>query len=286
MFWKKLDESQMVFFKILFVNFGVAVIQIAFGQITGAVSIFAKGLHSLTDGLTNIWGILFLGWTKKSPDEKHPLGHRKIEYLGLAIIFLLMGGVLVKVILDAWQRFQRPQMPVIESSAFVFLGFCIIASAIAASYQHRRGVKLSCELLQGDAKHTFLDVLINIALMAGILLMRSGAPAIIDPIINLLVAVVIVWTMYGLAKKIKPVLLDEKMIDPNHIKQLVGGDCDKIVSFGTPKNISLQFCLFLEPELALSEIEATTSEIKEKIFEAIPEVNDIIIEVRSKKNCQ
>jgi len=278
----------MVFFKLLFVNFGVAGIQIFFGQVTGAVSIFAKGLHSLTDGLTNIWGILFLHWTKKPADENHSFGHRKIEYLGLLVIFLLMGGILVKVISDALERFKDPQMPVIESSVLFFLGGCIVASAIAAVYQHRKGIKLHCELLQGDAKHTFLDVLINIALIAGALLMRYGAPSIIDPVINLLVAGVVIWTMIGIGRKILPVLLDEIMVDPSRIESLVRetGNCGKVKSFGTPNRVSLQFELFLEPDITLEEAEVIVSELKEKILETLPEINDITIEVKPKNSCQ
>src|SRR5512137_2213917 len=44
--------------RVLLLNVGVALAKIVFGYATGAISILSDGLHSLTDGASNVVGMI------------------------------------------------------------------------------------------------------------------------------------------------------------------------------------------------------------------------------------
>jgi cation diffusion facilitator family transporter len=65
-------------------NVGVAIAKLAFGYATGAISIISDGFHSLTDGASNVMGLVAMRAARKPPDEDHPYGHRKYKTLAAA----------------------------------------------------------------------------------------------------------------------------------------------------------------------------------------------------------
>ncbi|MGL4383410.1 MAG: cation diffusion facilitator family transporter, partial [Bacilli bacterium] len=75
---------------ILIFNVVVSLTKIILGTYTNTSSIFADGVHSMSDGLNNVVGIVGLSYAYAPADDNHPYGHKKIEtILSLFIAFLL-----------------------------------------------------------------------------------------------------------------------------------------------------------------------------------------------------
>ena len=96
LFWKKLNEEQTVFLKLLFANWGVAVLQLVPGILTGALSMLAGGLHAFSDGTTNIIAIVSIHTGKRL----------------VAILFILgfMVYLVVQIIARAIEGIRNPQV--------------------------------------------------------------------------------------------------------------------------------------------------------------------------------
>ncbi|MBE3102204.1 MAG: cation diffusion facilitator family transporter, partial [Firmicutes bacterium] len=105
------NKVRQVLWIILFANLAVAALKIIIGIIIKSSSMTADGFHSLTDGSSNIVGLVGIRLASKPIDEDHPYGHKKFETLaGLFIAGMLffIGG---KIILDAINRFTHPVIP-------------------------------------------------------------------------------------------------------------------------------------------------------------------------------
>ena len=70
------DAVNRVLFRVLILNLAVAVAKLILGYGTGAVSVISDGFHSLTDGASNVMGLVGLRASLKPPDDDHPYGHR------------------------------------------------------------------------------------------------------------------------------------------------------------------------------------------------------------------
>lgn len=73
------------------VNFLIAVIKIIAGMLASSIAIVSEGLNSATDTLTSALTLAGTKLAGKHPDQKHPFGYGRIEYLtGLVIACLIL----------------------------------------------------------------------------------------------------------------------------------------------------------------------------------------------------
>src|SRR5262249_44566705 len=81
-----------VLVRVLLLNLAVSFAKIGFGYASGATSILSDGFHSLTDGASNVAGLVGVRAAGQPPDADHPYGHRKYETVAAAsvTVFLLL----------------------------------------------------------------------------------------------------------------------------------------------------------------------------------------------------
>ena len=90
---KNFHKIRQVLFLILLANLLVAALKIIIGSIIKSASMTADGFHSLSDGSSNIIGLIGIHFAAKPEDEDHPYGHHKYETLAglfIAVILFLL----------------------------------------------------------------------------------------------------------------------------------------------------------------------------------------------------
>ena len=101
----------IVLYRVLVLNVLVAVVKIALGYATGAVSILSDGFHSLTDAASNVVALVGVSIARRPPDANHPYGHRKYETIASLGILLFLITVLVQVLGAAYDRLMTGGSP-------------------------------------------------------------------------------------------------------------------------------------------------------------------------------
>ena len=95
------DEKVRVKYGIVAGCFGIvtniilAFIKVIFGILASSISIIADSINILSDSASSILTVFGFKISSKPPDEKHPYGHERIEYiisLIIAIIIIIIGG--------------------------------------------------------------------------------------------------------------------------------------------------------------------------------------------------
>ena len=102
-------------------NVAVACAKLTFGYATGAISIISDGFHSLTDGASNVMGIVAMRAARKPPDEDHPYGHRKYETLAAAGIFVFLLLVVIEVVQGAMSGLRGGDVPEVTPASFAVM---------------------------------------------------------------------------------------------------------------------------------------------------------------------
>ena|SRR5437867_5302747 len=96
-----------VLLRVLFLNLSVAIAKIAFGYLSGAISILSDGFHSLTDTASNVVGLVGVRAARRPPDADHPYGHRKYETVAAGVITLFLLLLVVEVLRHAFVRDRK-----------------------------------------------------------------------------------------------------------------------------------------------------------------------------------
>lgn len=277
------SEVRRLLVLILFLNLGVALAKIAFGQISGSISILSDGFHSLTDGASNVVALVALRLAEKPPDANHPYGHRKFETLAAGGIALFLLVVVVEVAQAAFFRFRSGGGPVVSAASFAIMLVSLAINVAVVRAERRAAQRLSSELLLADARHTQSDVLTSIAVIAALIGSAYGYP-LLDPLAALVVVGFIGYAGFDIARDSARILSDEIVISEEDVRRVVQSvplvlGCHRIRSRGSADHVFLDLHVWLDGATPLTEAHTISHEVKDRLMERYPQITDAIIHI-------
>ena len=251
-------EIKKILLLILIANWTVAGLKIMLGTLINSGSMTADGFHSLSDGASNIVGLVGMKMASKPVDEDHPYGHRKFETLAslaIAGMLFVLGG---KVILDAIPRFSNPVMPEVGFASLAVLVVTLGVNIFVAVWEHRKGRSLGSQILTSDSMHTRSDIFVTIGVLITLIGLSLGLPAIVDPIASLIVAGFILKAAYDVFCGTSSVLVDQAVMDVNVLKAIAMEfqqvrDVHKIRSRGSEMDLFLDMHVMVDPSTSVEE---------------------------------
>jgi len=263
-------KVQKVLFIILLVNLLVAVSKIAIGLIIKSTSMTADGFHSLSDGSSNIIGLIGIRFASKPEDEKHPYGHNKYETLAGLFISIMLFFAAGKVILGAVQRFKEPVIPEITPESLIMLVFTLIVNIVVSVTEYKKGKELNSYILISDSTHTRSDIFVSLGVLATLIGIKLGFPPIIDPIASLIVAASIIHAGYEIFKKNSNILLDGAAVDAEEIRNIVMDfedvkDVHKIRSRSSIKYLNIDLHIVVNSKLDVDAAHKLVHDIEDAI---------------------
>ncbi len=206
---------------ILVANWFVAALKISIGMMIHSTSLTADGFHSLSDGASNIVGLIGIWIASKPVDEDHPYGHKKFETLAGMFIGGMLLLVGMKVVYSAITNFIHPTIPTVTTESIIAMIVTIGINIFVTTYESRAGKKLFSQILISDAMHTRSDIFVSLGVLVTLAGLKLGLPPIIDPIASLVVAGFIFHAAYEVFCETSGVLVDKAMLDRELIQKVV-----------------------------------------------------------------
>lgn len=276
-------EVRKVLTRILVLNVAVALVKIVYGQLTGSLGILSDGVHSLTDGASNVVGLIGLRLARKPPDANHPYGHRKFETLAAGMIALLLLVIVLEVSQAAIARFRSGGAPTVTPMSFVIMLTTLAVNIAVVRAERSAGRRLSSELLLADAHHTQSDVLTSIAVIAGLVGTASGYP-ILDPMAALVIVGFIGHAGFEIARDTARILSDATVISEEEVRRVVQSvptvlGCHHIRSRGSDDHAFLDLHIWLDATTPLAEAHAVSHMVKDLLMERYPQIADAVIHI-------
>lgn len=280
-FYRKIKK---VLWIILFANFGVALLKIIIGMAIKSASMTADGFHSISDGSSNIVGLVGISIASKPHDKDHPYGHRKYEVMSSMFIGAMLVFVSGKIILDALDRFNHPVTPTITIESLIVLLFTLGINIFVCNYENRIGKKLNSYILISDSKHTRSDIFVSVGVLVTLVGIKLGLPTIIDPITSLVVSGFILHSAYEIFKESTGVLVDQAIVDEDIIKSIVESfdevkGVHNIRSRGSENDIHIDMHVLVSPGISVEKSHALTHEIENKIQKEINGNAQVIVHI-------
>lgn len=278
------NKVKIVLWIILIANLGVAVLKIIVGYRIKSNSLTADGFHSLTDGSSNIVGLIGIHYASMPVDEDHPYGHYKFETLAglfIAMMLFLLSG---RIIISAISNIIDPQIPQISRESIIALVVTLIINIFVTKYEFAQGKKLNSSILVADSMHTRSDVFVSIGVLITLIAVRSGAPVIVDSISSLIVSVFVLHAAYEIFQNTCGVLIDRAAIDSNKVSDIVTKfdevkNVHKIRSRGREDDIYMDLHIMVEPETNVLESHMLAHRIENKLCEEFEKNIHVIIHV-------
>jgi cation diffusion facilitator family transporter len=269
---------------VFVLNVIVAVAKIAFGYMSGAISILSDGFHSLTDAGSNVVGLIGVRAAGQPPDEDHPYGHRKYETVAAAAVTVFLLIVVLEVLRNAYNHLTgRSAPPEISTAGFVVMALTVAINLMVIRYESSEARRLGSEVLLADALQTRGDVWTSLTVIAALVGAKFGVP-ILDPLAAIFVAGFIAYAGYQVATATTPILSDRIVMSEGDLKREVMSvpgvlGCHRIRTRGSSDHVFLDLHVWLPPDMTLMAAHDLSHVVKDRLMARFPQIADAIIHI-------
>ena len=179
--------------------------------LTGSVALLSDALESLVNVAAALAALLALRVARKPPDQNHPFGHTKAEYVSA-----VLEGVLV-VLAALWiakEALPRLLHPVPLEGLGLGLGVSLLAYHLLKEGRRHRSPALTA-----DGYHVLSDVLTSLGVVLGVGLAGLTGLWVLDPLLALAVAGQILFLGYRIVRESVGGLMDEGL-PPEEVERI------------------------------------------------------------------
>lgn len=268
-------------------NILLSAVKIAFGLFLNSISLLADAAHTAADVLTSVVVLVGFRMAKAPPDERHPFGHGRMEFISTLIIAALLIAVGAKFGVSSYTRLLS-DTPVKGSLAVAAV---MLVGAAFKEWMTRfaiyLGVKANAQALIGDAWHHRTDAIAS-GLVAVAIVASGYGFYWVDAALGLGVSVLILYTGITLAMAASSSLIGENapeslvtdisetVLNCNGVKGLHEVT---VHDYGGRKSVSLH--IQVDDDLSLVESHRIATEVEEAVKSRLPA--DIVVHVEPER---
>ena len=240
---------------------------------SGVMALFAEALHTLTDVFISAFLLAAAIWSRRSPDERHPFGHGRVQNAAaLVAAVLFISFTSYTLYLEAIPHLFAPVEATYQNLGLV--AAVLLVSMILAAVPMlllRRGAG------QGAAVEAQLRELLNdelglTAALVATLGIAAGEP-LLDPIAAIVVATIIAYAAVGLLRENASVLLGASPSSETLARiRAVAGSVDGVqgvhdlrAEYVGPKSLHADFHIEVAPSRTVREANDIVREVHERV---------------------
>jgi cation diffusion facilitator family transporter len=259
------------------------------GLLSGSIALLADAVHSLSDIFTSLAVWLGMKLSQRRPSERFSYGFYRVEtlaFLTVSVVVMVSGAEVLVASLD---RILSPCPIALASATLSVAAVSTLVSYLLYRYKSHVGDETNSQALQGEAKHSLIDVLSSALVFAAILVHYAGFRWA-EGIAGLLIGVLTIRLGLGMGRDAVLVLLDA-CLKPELISQMrriatevngVRGIHEIKVRRSGPF-IFTEMHVEVDRAIRVDEANVISSTIERRIKDSIDEVDSVMLHVEPSK---
>ncbi len=211
-------------------NVLLVIVKFIAGILGRSSAMIADAVHSLSDFLTDIIVLVFVGISARPQDSSHDYGHGKFEtmatlFIGLALVGASI-GIIVSGALKLASWLQGADLGTPRALALWVAFLSILIKEIMFRITEKKGRELSSPALKANAWHHRSDALSSIAAAIGIggALILGGRWTVLDPLASIVVGAMLLKVAWEIMRNSMGELTDESLPDKTE-EEIMGIIC-------------------------------------------------------------
>ena len=196
------------------------------GFLFGSMAIAADAFNNLTDAGSSVVSLIGFKLGAKEPDEEHPYGHARYEYLAGLSVCVMIIAIGLNLAKEGIEKIIHPEMFTFSWLSLAVLVMSIFVKMWLAAFYTKIAGLIDSSTLRAAAADSRNDCISTGAVLIAAIITMSTNVAVIDGVMATLVAVYIIFSGYGLLKEAVDPLLGGK---PD--EELVGHIEEQIMSY-------------------------------------------------------
>ena len=198
-------------------NVLLVIVKFIAGILGHSAAMVADAVHSLSDFLTDVVVLVFVGVSARPQDPSHDYGHGKFETLATLFISLALAGAAIGIIVSGALKFaswlEGEELPAPGQVALWVALLSIAVKELMFQYTARKGRKLESSALTANAWHHRSDALSSIGTAVGIggAVLLGGRWTVLDPLASIVVGAMLLGVAWKILRPSMGELTDESL---------------------------------------------------------------------------
>lgn len=287
------QEKRTVAFRSVLAAVGITLLKVVVGITTGSLGILSEAAHSALDLVAAVVTLMSVRVSDKPADAQHQYGHGKVENFSAFIETGLLLLTCVWIVYEAVRRLFFQEVQVQPSLwAFLVMGISIIVDLWRSRRLNRIAAQYDSQALLADALHFRTDIWSSAVVILGLAMVlvgeRSSQPWLTkaDPIAALIVACIVVYVSWRLARQTIDALLDaapagirNRIIEEVYrVDGLLGVDRVRIRKGGS--SYFADVSVAMSRNVTFQKSEQVVNEVAERIRSLLPGA-DVVVNARA-----
>ena len=195
----------------------LVIVKFIAGILGHSSAMVADAVHSLSDFLTDVVVLVFVGVSARPQDPSHDYGHGKFETLATLFISLALAGAAIGIIVSGALKFaswlEGEDLPAPGQLALWVALLSIAVKELMFQYTARSGRKLESSALTANAWHHRSDALSSIGTAVGIggAVLLGGRWTVLDPLASIVVGAMLLGVAWKILRPSMGELTDESL---------------------------------------------------------------------------
>ena len=199
-------------------NLILVVFKLVISFITNSLSIRADGLNNLSDTGSNLASLCGFKLASKHPDNEHPYGHGRVEYISGLIIGFLIIAIGFSSLIDSLKSIFVKSDISFNYAAVIVVIASIIIKLVMGFTNKKAGNLIESETLLAASSDSFNDVLLTFSTLVSLLVYKLFNINI-DPYVGSVVNIVVIISGVKITMEVISVLIG-KSPDKELIKEI------------------------------------------------------------------
>jgi len=184
----------------ILINGMIFVLEFFASIMTGSTTLMADAFHNSMDAVTSVITVVSFFIVKKPPDQKHPFGFGRVEYLSSLFIGVMMIGIGAFFAHTSFLKILHPEAVQFSKAAFILMIISILLKLFCSYVNRKYAQKVSSQILTAASLDAMGDVLI-LSVASFSLLFTKLTGMLVDGPLGLLVSGVIIFSGFSVAKR-------------------------------------------------------------------------------------
>ena len=261
-------------------NVFLVIVKFIAGILGHSAAMVADAVHSLSDFLTDVVVLVFVGVSARPQDTSHDYGHGKFETLATLFISLALAGAAIGIIVSGALKFASwldgEELPAPGRLALWVALLSIAVKELMYQYTARSGRKLESSALTANAWHHRSDALSSVGAAVGIggAVLLGGRWTVLDPLASIVVGAMLLGVAWKILRPSMGELTDESL--PEGVEKEILDILGSGSGVSEPHNlrtrrignrIAIEAHIRLDGAMSLNDAHDRTLEIERKLKE-------------------
>lgn len=253
-------------------NLLLFLIKLVIGLLINSIAVISDAFNNLTDLGTSVVTIFGAKLSNMPPDENHPYGHGRFEYIASLVVSFIIFTVGLTLLRSSFEKIIDPVTVELNMVLIIILLVSVFIKVWMFSYNRYIGNLINSSINRAIAHDSLNDVLATTAVVIGTIF-GNYVSFPIDGILGLVISILIIYSAFTIAKDSVNLILgpapDPQVIESINAIVLSGegikGAHDLVVHDYGPGRINASIHAEVSDESNIVEIHNEIDKIEKKI---------------------